>query len=183
MTLHTRPSLLLMTLLSTALCSANAYAHGEAVLCDAQGDLVEQCGEAHACVTDPEVSESIGYCKADTEEISFVLCDRSAPSCGPNEVCKIGTIDPNIGVCSELPELPETSEAGEEAQSEQAGTTVHNHDHDDHDDHDHDHDDDDADHDHGCQSAVGASSLSLQMGLLLALGGLLKRRSHPHDLA
>ena len=91
------------------------HLHGDAVLWDAREDIIEQCGEVHECVTDPEVSEAIGYCKADTEDISFTLCDRGASEspCGEGEVCKIGTIDPEIGVCAEVTGLP--PEGGEAA--------------------------------------------------------------------
>ena len=179
MTFNVNSRALFIAALSTSLWCAEALAHGEAVLCDVQGDIVEQCGEAHDCVTDPEVSEAIGYCKAEAEDISFTLCDRGAesPTCMMDEVCKIGTIDPNIGVCAAVAELPEDS-AGEEAQSSINEDAGHDHSDHDHGDHEHGGDDDHGDHDHGCQSAAGGSSLPSLMGLGLVFGLLLRRPRH-----
>ena len=126
MTLHVRLSIV-MAMLSTGLLCAEALAHGEAVLCDATGDLVEQCGEFHECVTDPEVSDVIGYCKAETEDISFTLCDRDATEsrCAEGEVCKIGTIDPQIGVCAEVAGLPsEETTAGTDDHDDVDGDSI-----------------------------------------------------------
>ena len=144
----------------------SAHAHGEAVLCDATLDLVEQCGEEHDCVTNPEVSETIGYCKAETEDISFTICDRSAEVsiCESGEVCKIGTIDPNIGACAEVVEEPVEDEDDHD----------HDHEHGDHEHGDHsDHGDHD-DHDHGCDASSRPSS-SLLFGLMI-WGALIGRR-------
>ncbi len=79
-----------------------ALAHTEASLCDRRQDIAEQCAEAHDCVTRPEVSEHIGYCKGDIENISFAMCDqrRGDEDCATGDVCLLGTIDPHIGVCS-----------------------------------------------------------------------------------
>ena len=109
-----------------AMAPLSAAAHGDAVLCDVRGDLLEQCGEVHECITSPAVSPYIGYCKSEFEDFSFTICDRSVtPSpCARNEVCKIGTIDPQIGVCYEFVMIyPSTSTAvgGENETSEASG--------------------------------------------------------------
>lgn len=151
-----------------ALSASNLWAHGEAVLCDNRLDLVEQCGEVHDCVIDSAVSEHIGYCKAEAEDISFVICDREAEvsTCDEGEVCKIGTIDSQIGVCAELEEPMETDDHDD-------------HDHEGHDDHDHG-DHDDHDHDHGgCQSdphSPSSFSLISLISLIILLGLTLTRR-------
>ena len=90
-----------------------AMGHGEAVLCDNRESLIDQCGGAHECVTDESIDSFIGYCRAEAEEISFQLCDRSSDEivCMIGEICKIGTIDPQIGVCMSLSLPP----IGEEA--------------------------------------------------------------------
>ena len=138
------------------LFSSQSFAHEDAILCDTMEDLIEQCGEEHDCITDTSISDRIGYCKAAAENISFVLCDRSTEetTCGEGEICKIGTIDPDIGVCAEV-SIPEEDEE------------------DDHSDHDHDshgHDHDGHDHDHGChQSTVGSSSYLFIFLILLSV--------------
>jgi hypothetical protein len=90
-----------------------AMGHGEAVLCDNRESLLDQCGGAHECVTDESIDSFIGYCRAEAEEITFQLCDRSSDEivCMIGEICKIGTIDPQIGVCMSLSLSP----IGEEA--------------------------------------------------------------------
>ena len=94
----------LMVSLIVLLHSNIGFTHGQADLCDRQQDLIEQCGEFHDCVVNEQVSPHIGFCKAEFEDISFTLCDRSSEMvpCPTGEICKIGTIDPNIGVCSPL---------------------------------------------------------------------------------
>ena len=84
---------------------SEGWSHGEAVLCDNREDLIIQCGDFHECITNEDVSEFIGYCKAMAEEIMFTLCDRrlEGMGCEVGEVCKIGTIDPHIGVCMPIP--------------------------------------------------------------------------------
>ena len=160
------PTLVGFTLvLGLMLChSSAAFAHGEAVLCDHQRDLVEQCGEVHECVTDPEVSEVIGYCKADTEDISFTLCDRSAEEspCASGEVCKIGTIDPQIGVCAEVVTEMDSGNSDEE----------------DHSGHDHgDHDHGDHDHSEGCQSSSSSSPTTpIALLIMIISGGIIRSR-------
>ena len=80
--------------------SASAPAHTLAELCDASEDIIAQCGDLHECVTNPDVDTDIGYCAAPEEGLDFTLCDRRAPvTCGPKQLCRIGTIDPHIGVC------------------------------------------------------------------------------------
>ena len=146
------------------LFSSQSFAHEDAILCDTMEDLIEQCGEEHDCITDTSISDRIGYCKAAAENISFVLCDRSTEetTCVEGEICKIGTIDPDIGVCAEV-SIPAEDEEDDHSE----------HDHDDHDDHDHDaheHDHDDRDHDHGChQSTVGSSSYLFIFLILLSV--------------
>ena len=81
-----------------------SFAHGQADLCDRRENLIEQCGEFHNCIVDELVSPNIGYCKAEFEDLDFTMCNRHSEEvpCPVGEVCKIGTIDPNIGVCSPL---------------------------------------------------------------------------------
>ena len=97
---------------------SKGWTHGEAVLCDNREDLIIQCGDFHDCIIDEEVSEFIGYCKAMAEEIMFTLCDRQLEGmgCELGEVCKIGTIDPHIGVCMPIPNFtpPSPEEMNEE---------------------------------------------------------------------
>lgn len=145
-----------LTLCFLILIPSLALAHGEAVLCDNREELVAQCGEDHACVTDPAVSEFIGYCKANAENIAFTLCDHAAddPGCASDEVCKIGTIDPHIGVCAQVTSTEDTA---------------------------HEHAHDESEDEGGCQSAPGSrpsSSLSL-FGLAALLGAWRLRRSRP----
>lgn len=86
--------------LTLCLPAGAASAHTLAELCDASQDVVEQCSDLHDCVLDPAVDANIGYCAAPDEGLDFTLCDRRVPdSCGPKQRCRIGTIDPNIGVC------------------------------------------------------------------------------------
>jgi|GEM_PF-3312307 len=185
-----RASLTLLTLLWVLISSPQvAQAHGDAVLCDAQGDLIEQCGETHECVTDPEVSESIGYCKAEGEDISFTLCDREASesTCGEGEVCKIGTIDPRIGVCAEVTATPIAG--GEMAGGETAGGETAGGDSHDHEEHDHggahEHagaEADDHDHDHGCHSGHGRAPAEVLLAFLFCVWALSRRvRDDRHD--
>lgn len=80
------------------------FTHGQADLCDRREDLIEQCGEFHDCLVDEHISPHIGFCKAEFEEIHFIMCDRGSDmvQCPMGEICKIGIIDPSIGVCSPL---------------------------------------------------------------------------------
>ena len=124
MHIHVSSLLLFIVCFSLLSTPSSVFAHGEAVLCDNRGDLIEQCGEEHECIIDEQVNENIGYCKAVGESIVFQMCDRQAEGmgCDEGEVCKIGTLDPQIGVCASVSHsLPNASESEMSTDDAQTG--------------------------------------------------------------